>query len=236
MKKLYRYSYYFPSRTMEPLYSTLKVAPIYVYPLPQPIILTFNLFLMEPFEILLREFDAVLRKYNPSNYAKLQDPLPDEQIEEFMKANGITEEAFRMLYQWKNGINYLKSPRCFITDEGAFISIESIARFIKQPAEDSSWKSSFIPLMMDNDGAALLFNNEKGEDYGRIHLFSVAALHIDEPISIYDSIETMVQTYVDAYKQGDFVYSAEYGDLDIEDEYYKIGGALNKQSKYWFQD
>jgi hypothetical protein len=192
---------------------------------------------MEPFEILLKEFDAVLRKYNPSNYAKLQDPLPDVQIDEFMKANGITEKAFRMLYQWKNGVNFLKPMRCFIADWGAFLSIESIARSIKRQAEDSSWNSSFIPLMWNNSGDCLLFNNEKGKDHGRIHLFSVAMLYIDAPISMFDSIETMVQTYVEAYKQGGFVYSDEYGGLDIEeDEYYKIGGELNKQSKYWFGD
>jgi hypothetical protein len=191
---------------------------------------------MEPFEILLREFDAVLRKYNPSNYAKLEDPLPDVQIDEFMKANGITEKAFRMLYQWKNGVDFYKPYRCELTEWGVLLSIESIARSIKRQAEASSWKSSFIPLIRDNDGAALLLNNEMGGDYGRIHLFSVSLLHIDNPISIFDSIETMVQTYVEAYKSGALLYSDEFGDLDVEDEYYAIGRELNKQSKYWFGD
>ncbi|MDP4252840.1 MAG: hypothetical protein Q8938_02450, partial [Bacteroidota bacterium] len=61
--------------------------------------------MMKDMKILLAELDSILREKNPENYKKLQDPLPEKEVSERMKALGVEDQAFKDLFLWKNGVD-----------------------------------------------------------------------------------------------------------------------------------
>ncbi|HTJ11439.1 MAG TPA: SMI1/KNR4 family protein [Dinghuibacter sp.] len=180
---------------------------------------------------ILGEFDSVLRKYNRTNYDRLEMPLPADKVESTMYAWRVKNDEFRQLFLWKNGNDPRKdSERCELHDYGSFLSMEYI---IEIRERKHKWSGDFIPIGMDDEGQALLFNNEPGKDYGKIHLYSVPEFYIERPISIFDSIGTMLRTYTEAYKQGLFVLDEEINFIDIEDGYEGFGESMNPNSQYW---
>lgn len=179
----------------------------------------------------LKEFDEVLRRYNRANYDRLEAPLPVERLNQAMVELRVDNDEFRQLFLWKNG----NDPRtegeiCELHDYGTFLSISYIL-LINQ--RKHKWPGDFIHIGMDNDGQALLFNNWPGEDYGKVHLYSVPESFIEEPASIFDSIGTMLHTYAEAYKQGFFIYDEEDNFIDIEEGYEELGESMNPRSEYW---
>ena len=54
---------------------------------------------MKTFKSLLAELDAVLRKYNPIEYKKLQPPLSDEEIEKKLSELGINNPNVKAFFQ-----------------------------------------------------------------------------------------------------------------------------------------
>jgi hypothetical protein len=96
------------------------------------------------------------------------------------------------------------------------------------------WEKKFISIVINGSGDAILFNNEKGKDNGKLHLYSVPLFFTDEPISIYDSIESMVKTTIQAYEQKVFVYDEKEEFLDIDfDKFNKLAIEMNPNSEYW---
>lgn len=187
---------------------------------------------------LIDDLDNTLRSMNLQNYNKLYAPLPYAQVGEMMSSVGWNMEEAKSLYQWKNGFDLddRSVKFCSLFLHGTFFSLESIVRKkrIQDGDKDNNWTEDFIPFAGDISGAQLLFNNTPGDDYGRIHLYSASELYIDEPISIYDSIGSMLRTTVEAYKRG--ISSFEPGNVLIEvdfDKLTELGGDLNKKSDYW---
>jgi hypothetical protein len=189
---------------------------------------------MNAFKILLEKFDAILREYNPVNYEKLQEPLSRAEIERYLNCAKIEDEDFRLLLTWKNGFDFSHAT-CLdsrIFKSGALLSLEDITGMTK--ASKEIWASSFIPLITDGSGDFILFNNNKDAGYGKLHLYSVGLLFIEDPISCYDSIYSMVETTIAAYEQGIILYNEadDWLETDIG-AYWDMAKKYNKSSEYW---
>ena len=191
---------------------------------------------MGNFKSLLAEFEGVLKKYNPENFSRLEGPLPEPEINGYLKTIGINDDDFNTLYQWTNGFDIRSGDFCEVTCWGTFLSLEYIVFSVTElgPLHRQGWPPHFIPFMADYDEQFLLFNNESGPDYGKIHLFSVSEFSIQDPFSIFDSLLTMVQSDIEAYKRGIYTYLP--GDDMMECDYKKyreMARPLNKGSIYW---
>lgn len=191
---------------------------------------------MKSLDILLEEFDHTLKKFNEVNYNKLQEPLADSIIAKHLINLEMVDENFRFLYKWKNGIRakYGAALNDDIFKFGALLSLEHVEDHYSHAMESEIWSKKFIPIVNDGDSAHLLFNNERGSDYGKIYLYCVPMLYIDDPISYYDSIYSMIETTSLAYKERAMVYNASLDCLDIDSEkFHSIGENLNPNSAFW---
>ena len=190
---------------------------------------------MDSINSLFAEFDDILKKYNTDNYRKLNSPLPGQKIDPYLKEFKISDSNFKLFYSWKNGndLDDISRESCQIFNFGSLVSLDSVSKFIKR--SDLYWDHFFIPIIATGDGDYLLYNNnEKEDDYGRLHLFSPSLLFIEEPISYYDSIFAMLKTTTEAYKQSALSYNSMENWLDINiDKYYEIAKRINIDSKYW---
>jgi hypothetical protein len=195
---------------------------------------------MKTIETLLEEFDAVLRKYNLPNYSKLYPPLPEDEIIDCLNQLKLKDNDFRSLYRWKNGFDpdgkVIGACQIFIYH--APLSLDSIIRKVNSAKKTSIWKDAFIPLIADTTGDYLLFNNQEGNDYGKIHLYSVSLFFIDEPISYYDSLGAMIETTIQSYINSAFKYNAAKQRLEVDaHKHHEIAKEINVNSKIWtFED
>jgi hypothetical protein len=182
---------------------------------------------------LIAQLDATLRKHNLNNYAKLQAPLPEDEIAAYFERLGIDDADLRALYGWKNGFDF--SHGIATTDKvfkfGMLRSLEQVEASLSYQMPE---EAGFIAIVSDDWGDSLSYNNHTGPDHGKIHLFSVSLLSIDPPYSLYDSVAAMLQTTIEAYSKGALKYDEKEDWLNEDiDLYHKIAKKLNKKSEYW---
>ena len=185
---------------------------------------------------LLNEFDIVLRKHNYNNYKKLLSPLEEQDISIYLDKLDINDAQFNELFQWKNGFDIHNSInlRCQIFEYDFLLSIQSIIETTTSYRLMSVWENKFIPLLTDTTGQFILFNNEKGINYGKLYLYSVGLTFIEEPVSQYDSIYSLIETTIHAYEYGVFQYNDKQDWLDIDiKKFNELGKKFNNKSDYW---
>lgn len=185
---------------------------------------------MKPFQLLLQEFDACLQKYNPEAYKILPGPPPSLVLNTYLEQMEIDDENYRLLYAWKNGFDHtFLDPVCDIFHWGSLLELKYVSK-----VDTYFWEKTFIPLISSMDGDFLLFNNKKGNDYGKLHLYSVGLLYIESPISYFDSIYSMIQTTIIAYEQGILTYNPKTRSLkENTPEFFKLARKYNKESEFW---
>jgi hypothetical protein len=185
---------------------------------------------------LLQKLDSTLRAYNPINHAKLKQPLPEKEIENYMSKLQVNNEDFKLLFTWKDGYDVFKigNAPCQIFDFGTLLSLQSIVDVLEQTTEDDRWEGEqFVPLIAETTGEYILLDNGKGATYGQLFLYSVPYLHI-EPEPLYDSISSMVETTIEGYEKKILKYNAEFGYLDRDVlAFRKVGMKHNKKAKFW---
>jgi hypothetical protein len=192
---------------------------------------------MEPFNVLLARLDSVLKKFNPVNYERLYPPLPPERLSAVFGQLECDDEDMRTLFSWKGGFDPELNPkqRCMIFDFNSYLcSPDSMVYLLEDNEDDPRWVGPYLPLLRDDTGQFLIFNNTPGKEHGKIHLYSSSLGFIDEPISYYDSIPAMIETTIQAYEQGALVYDDAKDWLRKDRQ--KLAGiskAINRQSEYW---
>jgi len=187
---------------------------------------------MQTFESLLDDLDHTLREYNMAAYENLLPPLPDAEIDENLMQLGIEDENVKSLFQWKGGVR--DENGYFMMKYGVLLTFSSIKGSVEfNNAHEAKYSSKLIPLISDNGEDMLLFNTNPGPHYGKLYLFSVPMLLIEEPVSYYDSLYSMVQTTIDAYKEKAYMHDdSAMLDMD-EDKFESIAKKYNKVSVYW---
>lgn len=179
----------------------------------------------------LEELDSVIQSYNSLQYQKLQDPLNENDIEQYLNEVNISDKNVKALYQWKNGAKV--NSQCEIIKYGVFCSLELLVEGYKNNL-DNTYDRSFITIVDDSD-VRLLFNNKQGSShYGKIYLYSIPSLYIDYPISYFDSVESMIETSVQAYKEGVCFYDQKKNTLRFDESiFFILAKSINKGSAYW---
>lgn len=185
--------------------------------------------IMNLFQTLIMQFDKILKDDNPIEYAKLQYPLKVDEVEDAMNKLGIYDMDFRNLYLWKNG--EADDSFCQLIECGGPLSLKNISSIVNELSYP--YDSSLIPFISEGE-EMLLFNTKRGDHYGKIYFFSVPQLYIDFPISYYDSIHSMIETTMAAYKEKIYVYDFSKNMLTYDFE--KLHNHIQKnnpRSAYW---
>jgi hypothetical protein len=189
---------------------------------------------MKKFEITLNNFTNVLQKYNPVNYDHLQLPLPDKMIAEYLNTIGVKDEYVFTLYKWKNGVPDDFYNSMIFEFECTMLSLQEVKKCIEVYKVPSPSQEGLIPLFSCGNDEYLLFNNNAGADYGKIHLFSVSLLSIDPAYAYYDSLQSMFETTIHLYETGGLSYDDKTNflgnNIDISVNIYK---RLNPISNFY---
>lgn len=179
---------------------------------------------------LINRLDALLKQHNPVNYNRLQPPLPDEEIKSYLEKIGIDDDNVFALYKWKNGVD---GRRAMLFDSKvALLSLGDVLKYQEMFADDLD--ENLITLFCSPFDTRLLFNRKAGKNYGKLYIYSVPLLSIDDPYSYFDSIEKMIETNIKSYEAGGFEYNSK-DDILISNLkiHHPIIKSLNVNSNFW---
>lgn len=180
----------------------------------------------------LVEFEEQLRKFNPIEYNKLQDPISDVDIEKYLQEIIFDHPEILALYHWKNGAK--PNDDCRIMIFGAFLPLENLVQKHKLDRDNSPYDKDLIVIVDDIEEKLLINSKNSSSHFGKIYLYSVPSLYIDFPISIYDSLDTMIETNIVAYKKKIFIYNYQNATFNYDfSQYSKIAKELNRESMFW---
>jgi hypothetical protein len=184
---------------------------------------------MQAFVKLLQEFGAVLSKYNPGAYKNLAPPLQDAEIEKNLRELNIKDENAKTLYLWKGGVQ--KEGGYLMMPFGELLTFGTIKEIIQG---NDIYDSLLKPLISDNGEEIVLFNTKQGKHYGQLYLFSVPSLYLTHPIRCFDSLYSMIETTVEAYKENIYQFGKESKRLRIDwDKLTNLANKYNPKSTLW---
>jgi hypothetical protein len=175
------------------------------------------------FENILKEFDTVLKQYNLTSYSKLQPPLSNEDRGAIFNSLEIIDNDIQSLYKWKNGVvDDTSAP--ILSFECSMLSLESLIGYNKEGYLINEINTPGLLMLFDNQEDGFLFNTNAGEDYGRIHLYCVSLLSIQNPRPYFDSLSSMLLTTIEQYQRKGLLFDETNNilsrDIDISVEVY----------------
>lgn len=168
---------------------------------------------MRDIRFLLSELDRILLEKNPVNYHRLLPPLPEDQIDSLLKKIDITDDNFKALYEWKNGSDEGPESAQIFPFQCGLTPLQEVVKTYERKYLDIDER---MVIFLDTGDEFFLFNKEAGEDYGRIHLYSVPMLSIEPPFAYFDSLTAMLECTLEQYEKGALYYDAEHNFLDSD--------------------
>jgi len=148
----------------------------------------------------------------------------------------LPEDAYK-LYQWRNGIaniyahNFNHQP---FFSFGIFYSLQSAIELYKSHSlVNGYWEDCYFPLFTNGGGDFILLNiDEKSREYEMVYLYSPSINLSIEPVSIYDSIKTMLDTILLCYQKKAYFFEGRELAVNTRLEF-EIGQFKNPQSFFW---
>ncbi|TDX02192.1 SMI1/KNR4 family protein [Dinghuibacter silviterrae] len=177
---------------------------------------------------------------------ELQSGVENKKIEGVASKYGINfnEEVYE-LYSWRNGINesHLESNKLgelelfrlaiFPPFEMAVEDYDCYSR------QNNYWKKDLFPLFGSGGGDYYLINcSDDPKVRGMIFYYSPTNYESEARISIFDSLQSLVQSVTICYERQAYQYTSgedKYLDIDYELEA-EICRAYNPLSAYWRAD
>jgi hypothetical protein len=163
----------------------------------------------------------------------LEAPLPKSTRDSLFTELGFYDQDLYDLYSWKNGCDFGNLTNTIFTFSTTLLKLETVVEYKNRfPGNYLNFETLSVIFANEEDG--FLFNSEEGEDYGKIHLYSVPMLSIDEPSPYFDSLESMLQTTIVMYKEKALYYDSKSIFLEenvkLEIEIYK---RYNPKCRYY---
>ncbi|WP_291913296.1 SMI1/KNR4 family protein [Chitinophaga sp. CB10] len=189
----------------------------------------------------LDQITSYLLKYDAYVLEILQPGISEAEIKTQIDKIGINLPlSVYDLYKWRNGIRDIYEnnfSRQIFFDFGIFFSLESAIDLYKSDSiENKYWSRSYFPVFTNGGGDFLLLNiDELSGEWGMIYLFSPAINLSIDPVSIYDSIEAMVDSILLCYNKGAYFFENRELLIDTNLEF-EICEQRNPRSLYWKDD
>lgn len=190
---------------------------------------------------LLPIFEQRLSQYFPEAFSRLNPGLSKEQIDDTISSNKLdfTDDVYSY-FEWKNGIsheNIKSTDQLLLFPNGIpFTLAEAVHDYEELAIKKSVFESNYFPLFNDGNESFLLINlDPDAPDYNMISLCSPKLYGDAQPITIYDSFASMLETAITAFDQK-AVWISD-GSLESDsDSYYQVASEINPNSDYWQYD
>lgn len=173
----------------------------------------------------------------------LQRPLTKEEIDVQVESLPLRlPDEIYSLYMWRNGVT---STEKIYSGAGSLIPgavfyefSNAVLRYHEYAGKDEFWNSSKF-LVFDSVGGEMhiMECDESSKDFGKIFYHDISALEFDTLISIYDSLDTMLDTVIECYIEGlyscDPIKGIKHANDDAFAREAEISKKHNPQSLYW---
>jgi hypothetical protein len=181
--------------------------------------------------IKLIELEQELVKARSPVLKYFMEGLQAEYITSLFERNSLhpTDELVE-LYQWKNGLEFENIPTGLLRFGvmGVFLPLEVSVEIFKASEEASL--ETYFPIFSDD--SFLIQLDRQSEGFGKIFVFS-PALQILEPETCFDSLERMIETFIECFREGAYFYDSEGFFEEDYDKSVGIAKKFNPTATYW---
>lgn len=190
---------------------------------------------MKNFEELLLKLENYLNEIEAPILNYLQEGT------ELFVEDSVLEQLpieVKLLYRWRNGTKLTEDTslgKLWLFNFGVFLPIEQALTYYKEGINNlTKWDEGMFPLFASGGGEFYLIDcNKSSVNYGMIFHHSIGNIDFDIIITMYDSLNTFVNTIYQCYKEKAYYFSNIGGiEFDVEKEKL-ISSALNPNSEYW---
>ena len=145
------------------------------------------------------------------------------------------------LYEWKSGVNgqnLLSLNFDYrMCDMGSFIDWSSATSlYLLDKSTNKFFTKRFLPVIYNGimEDPILIDLSKKSKTRGQLFYFSPNVTLSSKPVSIYDSLQTWIETMIESYDNNIYVVN-EQGILEVTDKNKKleITRRLNPNSQFW---
>jgi hypothetical protein len=194
---------------------------------------------MNDLENLLIEFEHTLKENNAESLKAFQSGLTNDEISYWLsKIEVLSDEKLHTLYSWHNGIKYDSGwtvGEFNFFSLGVMLSLEDVIHHANILKESISIESKLLlPLFASGNGDYVLYQADiKSNDFGILFLHAPMLTLSERPVSIYDSLEALLKTVIESYKQGAYRIGGD-GQLSVDYELeQQVSRTINKDADFW---
>jgi hypothetical protein len=187
----------------------------------------------------LHDFENHLKAINHFQLVELNNGLNEFDIKQLLTSVSLPiNEEIIYLYSWRNGVSFdnKEISHLELFPEGIFLSLEdAIKTYRISVFQESLWEDLLFPLFTNGAGDYYLFDmNVESETKGMILLYAPSLLLAENPQTIFDSLESFINTVLECYKQKAFKIIDNDGYIDIDYELREqIAKDNNPNSVFW---
>jgi len=187
---------------------------------------------------LLTTLEQTLTKVYPSVVQKLNGGMTTGEIDKYASLAQLTfTDEIYDLFTWKNGIRQTAggSPaQLLIFPNGIPYSLnEAVDDYDLQAVTKHLFQPNYFPLFSSGTDDILLIDLDADSDtYKMISLYSPPLLDGGDPMTIYDSFSSMLETVIACYDQKAFWVAEDRLAVDGS-AYHAIASNFNRNSEFW---
>ena len=195
---------------------------------------------------ILEELEKCLQQIgNPIlDYLNSGLPLLDKGfIYELNKMNLEPTEELLDLYRWRPFLSkkYIDNQNFEynLFDMGSIIDSAQLIEksWILNGQNPNIFRNKYVPIVLNPilsyEDPIVMDLRTESSTYGGIFIYSPSICLSDKPIQIYDSLELMILTIVECYKNGAYYITSEGMLEDNSEAITNIAQLLNKKSTFW---
>ena len=190
---------------------------------------------METIIQLLNEIEESIQQLNHPCVDHLNPGITSLKIQELFEEIPLQpNQDLHALYAWRNGS---KDSEGVTLGEQAFfpgfylMSLEESIQTYQELRKTSTWNQCWFPIFANGGGdfyAMILALEAQGQILGFY-------MYEEEPQIEYNSLESMLQTFNECYKQG-IIFQNEQGYLDMDyRKHAEIAHKINPEVRIWLE-
>lgn len=143
-------------------------------------------------------------------------------------------EIIYELFEWRKGLNYSDEKPPYMSRNlwplGNFYSLDDCIADHKAGVIHDKLDKNYFPIFSNPGGDIWYINFLEGNE-SKVYIYSPPLTHSMDLVSIYDSMEIMLVSFIKALKEGIFSYKGSW--IMDADRYARFFKKLNPESVYW---
>ncbi|WP_156032799.1 SMI1/KNR4 family protein [Prevotella sp. 10(H)] len=183
----------------------------------------------------------LIRTKNPiENYLNENDFIQSHFVEVLNNLGLKATEELIELYSWRNGLDAQKALdinfEIKLFSMGTYIDYRSTSSLlILEQHTSKCYENKYLPIIYNGilEDPILIDLKPGSKTYGQLFYYSPKITLSMEPISIYDSLSTWLQTMNECYEKNVYSVNTEGFLEEKSDEEALVSKRLNPESMFW---